>query len=78
MCAQKQIKLYHSDSEGYNHASYILRYAFLNNHKTVPYGDMDKIMKADVTLQENCETDERHRLYKTYGADGCKKEPENR
>ncbi len=31
----------------YNHANYILRQAFLNNHKTVSYGDMDKILKAD-------------------------------
>lgn len=31
----------------YNHANYILRHAFINNHKAVPYGVMDKILKAD-------------------------------
>ena len=31
----------------YNHANYILRQAFLDNHKIIPYGDMDKILKAD-------------------------------
>ena len=31
----------------YNHANFILRHAFLKNHKAVSYGDMDKIRKAD-------------------------------
>ena len=31
----------------YNHANYILRQAFINNNKAVPYGDLDKILKAD-------------------------------
>lgn len=31
----------------YNHANYILRHAFIENHKTVTYGDMDKLLKAD-------------------------------
>lgn len=31
----------------YNHANYILRHAFINDHKAVSYGVMDKILKAD-------------------------------
>ena len=31
----------------YNHANYILRQEFINNHKIIPYGILDKILKAD-------------------------------
>ena len=31
----------------YNHANYVLRQEFINNGRTVPYGDLDKMLKAD-------------------------------
>lgn len=31
----------------YNHVNYILRQEFINNRRTIPYGDLDKILKAD-------------------------------
>ena len=31
----------------YNHANYIMRHEFIKNRKAVPYGDLDKILKAD-------------------------------
>lgn len=31
----------------YNHANYILRQEFIKNRKAVPYGSLDKILKAD-------------------------------
>lgn len=31
----------------YNHANYILRHEFIENHKIVTYGELDKLLKAD-------------------------------
>lgn len=36
----------------YNHANYMLRQEFINNHKTVPYGELDKILKADTAYPD--------------------------
>ena len=36
----------------YNHANYMLRHEFINNHKTVPYGELDKILKADTAYPD--------------------------
>ena len=36
----------------YNHANYILRQGFINNGSVVPYGNLDKILKADAAYPD--------------------------
>ena len=43
----------HKSKNLYNHANYLVRNEFVKNDKWLRYGDMDKLLKADLEFDDN-------------------------